>query len=326
MTSNQKDYALSSESSAWTRMTRGAIAGVAARTASAPFDLLKIRLQLQPRLLASKQQKATVSDAVCTSRILNTARDVWRMEGPLAFWKGNVAGLYLYALYGAVQFGVYGAMQRDKRASPGVSGATAAMAATIVSYPFDVIRTRHSLRKSPPPTSGTTPSVSANYYRSVPQTIRAILRSEGAAGLYRGLLPSLAQVVPYMALAFSIYERTRKAMLSHRWSPSQSPLLADTVAGAVSGVISKTLMMPVDTVRKRLQIQGSPYRAYVLCNLPVYSGLLDCCAGILRGEGPRGFFNGLSLALLKSLPSTMTTFVVYGLLSRIGSSSQGKSM
>lgn len=203
-------------------------------------------------------------------------------------------------------------MQRDRRASPGVSGATAAMAATIVSYPFDVIRTRHSLRKSPPACGATTSG--AYYYRSVPQTIRAILRSEGVAGMYRGLLPSLAQVVPYMALAFSIYEHTRQVIMSS----AQSPLLADTVAGAVSGIISKTVMMPVDTVRKRLQIQGSPYQAYVLRNLPVYSGLLDCCAGILRREGPRGFFNGLSLALLKSLPSTMTTFVVYGLLSRTG--------
>ena len=71
------------DSSAWTQMARGAIAGVAARTASAPFDLLKIRLQLQPRLPVAQPPKVASGAAGSSSRILGTARDVLRMEGPL---------------------------------------------------------------------------------------------------------------------------------------------------------------------------------------------------------------------------------------------------
>lgn len=72
----------------------GALAGVAARTTSAPIDLLKIRFQLQ----ASSNQY---------NSILGAVRSVIREEGPLGFWKGNMAGIWLYATYSAVQFGIY---------------------------------------------------------------------------------------------------------------------------------------------------------------------------------------------------------------------------
>lgn len=189
--------------------------------------------------------------------------------------------------------------------SAGVSGAVASMMSTLISYPFDVIRTRHSLQR--PTATG------ALYYHSVPQTIQTILRSEGVSGLYRGIIPSMAQIVPYMSIVFTVYDRARNSLRRQR---PNDPSTIDAIAGAISGVVGKSIMMPVDTVRKRLQIQGSPYQVYVLRGLPIYSGLLDCIKTIMRVEGPRGFFNGLSLALLKSVPATTTTFLVYGFLSR----------
>lgn len=141
--------------------------------------------------------------------------------------------------------------------------------------------------------------------------MRGILREEGPLGLYRGLLPSLAQVVPSMGLAFSTYETTKRHLSSRL--PSTT---SDVVAGALAGLVSKSVMMPMDVIRRRMQIQGSNYRAYVLSDLPVYTGIRDCCTRVWRGEGVRGFFRGLSMALLKSVPTTAVTFIVYGSLSR----------
>ena len=140
-----------------------------------------------------------------------------------------------------------------------------------------------------------------------------IVGDEGLKGLYKGIGPSLAQVVPYMGLVFTTFSRTRTLLLGRGWTPRQTDLLA----GCVSGFVSKLALMPVDVVRKRLQIQGSPYQTYVIHNLPRYVGIADCVRSIWRLEGPLGFFNGLSLALIKSVPATATTFVVYGLLRRM---------
>lgn len=118
--------------------------------------------------------------------------------------------------------------------------------------------------------------------------------------------------MPYMGLAFASFDWAKR----HLEVLLATPRHSDMLAGAFSGFFSKFCLMPVDVIRKRLQIQGSPYRIYVLRDLPVYSGLVDCVRSIWRVEGVRGYFSGLFLALLKSVPATMTTFVVYGFLKR----------
>lgn len=132
-------------------------------------------------------------------------------------------------------------------------------------------------------------------------------------GFYKGLIPSLIQVMPYMGLAFASFDYVKRQM-KERTLPILS---GDFVAGAISGLISKTCTMPIDTIRKRLQIQGSPYQAYAVRDLPTYRGLIDCIQTIWQREGIRGYFKGLGMALTKAVPSTMTTFVVYSVLNRI---------
>lgn len=119
--------------------------------------------------------------------------------------------------------------------------------------------------------------------------------------------------MPYMGLAFASFDWAKRRLEHRLLNPRQS----DMLAGAFSGLFSKFCLIPVDVIRKRLQIQGSPYKAYILRDLPVYSGFLDCVRSIWRVEGVRGYFSGLSLALLKSVPATTTTFVIYGLLNRL---------
>ena len=53
-------------------------------------------------------------------------------------------------------------------------------------------------------------------------------------------------------------------------------------------------------VRARLQDQQNKY-----------SGSLDCISKILKQEGVKGFYKGLSPNLLRVVPATMITFVVY---------------
>lgn len=267
-------------------LVSGAVAGIASRMFTAPIDLLKIRFQLH-----TDTRHQSIPQAI---------RTIWQAEGTTAFWKGNTAGIWLYGTFSAVQFWTYGHVAPLVGAGP--AGGAAALAATLCTYPFDLIRTRMALQAKYP-----------EIYGSLLRAFRHIFRTEGAAGFYKGIGPTLAQVIPYMGFTFSLQHALGRRLSKH--VPSKGAV--DFVAGGLAGVASKALIMPVDVIRKRLQIQGSPYKVYALPNLPVYTGLADCVRTMWLREGVRGFYRGLSLAVLKSGPASATTFLVYGALSRI---------
>lgn len=122
-------------------LIKGAIAGVTARTVSAPLDLLKIRLQMQQFNLKTR------APFIVLARLISS---IYHHEGLAGFWKGNMAGIYLYAIYGAVQFNVYERLVPDVKGNSslgkGLAGSLASMGATLISYPLDLIRTRHTLQ------------------------------------------------------------------------------------------------------------------------------------------------------------------------------------
>jgi solute carrier family 25 (mitochondrial thiamine pyrophosphate transporter), member 19 len=87
---------------------------------------------------------------------------------------------------------------------------------------------------------------------------------------------------------------------------------ADGVSGILASVVSKTAVYPLDTVRKRLQVQGPSRAMYVHRNIPEYTtGVFGTVQMILRREGLRGMYRGLSVALLKAAPASAVTVWTY---------------
>lgn len=71
--------------------------------ATAPLDVLKIRLQLQQ---LHNPLYSSASQALL---------DITRSEGVRSLWKGNLCATYLWVSYGAVQFGLYDGMKARLR-------------------------------------------------------------------------------------------------------------------------------------------------------------------------------------------------------------------
>jgi len=156
-------------------------------------------------------------------------------------------GIYLYALYSGVQFGTFNYLSglfgaRKTASSSGIVGGMAATAGTIVSYPFDLIRTREAIGKR-----------GSGLFLGSFRHARSIVLEEGLIGLYRGIIPSLAQVVPYMAITFGVFSKSNQILRLYIDSPSW----VDFFGGAISGATSKTILMPIDVIRKRLQVSCS---------------------------------------------------------------------
>jgi solute carrier family 25 thiamine pyrophosphate transporter 19 len=137
--------------------------------------------------------------------------------------------------------------------------------------------------------------------------IRQIHRNEGTKGFFRGLGAANAQIVPYMGLFFTLYE-TFKPILHNIHLPLEWMGSADGTAGILASILSKTVVYPLDTVRKRLQVQGPSRMKYVHRNIPEYTtGVAGTIKMILRREGLRGMYRGLTVALVKAAPTSAVT-------------------
>jgi solute carrier family 25 thiamine pyrophosphate transporter 19 len=246
--------------------------------------------------------------------VVQVARNILYHEGITGFWKGNIPAEGLYLSYGATQFLAYRSatqaidalLTRDngeKRwavpsaAKSFVAGAVAGTAATTVTYPLDLLRTRFAAQ-------GT-----ERVYEGLLQSIRDIKRNEGLGGYFRGLGAGIGQIVPYMGLFFAFYEGLKPA-LADVSLPFGS---GDAVAGITASVLSKSVVFPLDTVRKRLQVQGPSRHKYIGGHkTPVYDrGVIGTLKMIVSKEGTMGLYRGLSVSLVKAAPASAITMWTY---------------
>jgi solute carrier family 25 thiamine pyrophosphate transporter 19 len=257
----------------------GAIGGMVARTMAAPFDVLKIRFQLQ---FGNQVKYGSISTAL---------RDIIREEGVLSLWKGNLSASYLWVTYMAIQFGMYGGMKRffendghnslSKRIQTASSsssssttqkstitflcGATAATVACASTYPFDIMRTQFVMQGKD---------------RVVP-TMRGFvshtLAARGVSGFYAGLTPAVVGITPYMGLNFALFEKF-KEILNHtdqqlfgQLNPvvmkiesvsgiNLSAVFTSTkkgIAGGAAGGLSKLLVYPLGRIFAVSEVQSN---------------------------------------------------------------------
>ncbi|KAK6504225.1 mitochondrial thiamine pyrophosphate transporter [Arthrobotrys conoides] len=337
MTSREKEKGRSSTSSK-TPIIAGAVAGVVSRFCIAPLDVVKIRLQLQPRLLSPST--SPVVTGTIYNGIYDTMKTIVREEGVTALWKGNIPAELLYLTYGAAQFFFYAQTQSILSSSllashlpttviNTCSGGIAGGIATSITYPFDLLRTRFAASK------GRGGNSSGNgdkrVYTSLRGAITNIYTSEGIKGFYRGGAAAIIQIVPHMGLFFGSYEGIKAGLLrlpsplsylppTTSKNQGNHPILnslagmgsIDAISGILGGVIAKTGVFPLDTIRKRLQVQGPTRTGYGNGDIPVYEGVVRCGREVVRREGWRGLYRGLTVSLVKAAPASAVTMWTYG--------------
>ena len=225
--------------------------------------------------------------------------------------------------YTAVQFAALGEFKRVARENGGdpekpplafAGGAVAGATATVVTYPFDVMRTVLAAQGSP------------RVYESLPAAAAGILKSRGPAGLYAGVGVTLLEIVPASAIQFGVYALLRNIALAE---DSQDPRSRDSTPRAVSplanaacgfgaGSVARVIIHPLDVVKKRFQVAGlaRSLRYGERVAAAEFSSFASAFGTILRKEGVRGFYKGLTPGLIKSAPASAITFAAYEAASR----------
>lgn len=148
-------------------------------------------------------------------------------------------------------------------------------------------------------------STSSKYpgaYTSIANGTRQIFRSEGLRGFYHGLVPSLFGV-SHGALQFMAYEKLK---IFRRGSTAQQQRDLSTVdlllLSGLAKIFATVVSYPHQVIRARLQIYDAG---------KAYKGSRDVVTQVWRHEGIKGFYKGLAPNLLRVMPSTWITFLVY---------------
>lgn len=281
----------------------GATAGFIARAATSPLDVIKIRMQLQLEPLDDSMRHVSKYRGAwhCT-------RTIVAEEGIRALWKGHVLGQTLSISFGAAQFAAYSrargwlhsTLPEHPVLAEAVAGGWAGAFASALCHPLDVLRTRFAAQGEP------------RHYYSMVHAAAAMARHEGVAGFYRGLLPNLLGVTSNMALTFAYYDLF-KATLRTLAPPTTNPTAVSesALAGLLAGALGKLTLMPLDTIKKRLQVQGFEAARRPFGQQQGYQGSLHCFREVVTTEGLLGLYKGASPAVVKSGLSAALTFVVY---------------
>ena len=93
-------------------------------------------------------------------------------------------------------------------------------------------------------------------------------------------------VAPYVGLNFTFYE-----LLKGHFTPPDRPpsTLRKLSCGATAGAISQTLTYPLDVLRRKMQVTGMKDKVDFQ-----YKNSFDAIRTIVRSEGLRGLYTGLS--------------------------------
>lgn len=269
----------------------------------APLDVVKIRLQLQH--YSPSDPLAPLRNAPARRSTVATLKYIVRHEGVTGLWKGNVPAEIMYLFYGAAQFTAYRATtvflqtalptRLPDAAESFIAGAASGAAATTITYPLDLLRTRFAAQGN------------SKVYSSLLGAVAEIQRDEGIKGFFRGIGPGVGQIVPFMGIFFVTYEglRVRLADYNMPWGSG------DATSGMAASVVAKTAVFPLDLVRKRIQVQGPTRNRYATSDMPVYTGALKGLRSIFAAEGVRGLYRGLPVSLIKSAPASAVTLWTY---------------
>ena len=139
--------------------------------------------------------------------------------------------------------------------------------------------------------------------------------------MFKGLGPTLVGVVPARSINFFTYGNG-KQIIAEKFNNGQEASWVHLCAAACAGIATGTATNPIWVVKTRLQLtkedrnSRAPKRSF-------FSGSVDMVKKIMREEGPRGFYKGLSASYLGVTEGTIQ-WVLYERLKKMAKKLEGR--
>mmetsp|Transcript_9746 Transcript_9746/g.10796 ORF Transcript_9746/g.10796 Transcript_9746/m.10796 type:complete len:397 (-) Transcript_9746:81-1271(-) len=265
----------------FTFFTAGAVGGGISRSFTAPLERLKIIAQTQ------KEKKSW----------FNNLRTVFQNEGLAGFFKGNAISIVRASFCTGLVCTLYAnfVQEMERRSKhtrdelnfkkysttwKAMAGFSAGVTATIITYPLDVVHTH----------------VCSDAYKGrsdLRLVFKDIMKTGGSMGLFRGLLPTVLAIGPFVAIDKTIYNSVKEWRAEHGQVPRTTTFLA---CSTTSAFIATTMTYPIDVIRRQCQMSKNPINVY------------GATKSIITKDGPRGLFRGVGSAYMKVIPSLALSY------------------
>ncbi|THU61998.1 hypothetical protein C4D60_Mb01t00510 [Musa balbisiana] len=159
-------------------------------------------------------------------------------------------------------------------------------------------------------------------YRGMFHALGTVYREEGFRALYKGWLPSVIGVIPYVGLNFAVYESLKDWLIKSNpyglVEDSELSVVTRLGCGAVAGTVGQTVAYPLDVIRRRMQMVGwkdaaaSVVTGQGRSSAPLeYTGMVDAFRKTVHHEGFGALYKGLVPNSVKVVPSIAIAFVTY---------------
>ena len=149
------------------------------------------------------------------------------------------------------------------------------------------------------------------------QHVRGLFRTFGWSSFYQGLGPSLIQIFPYMGLNFYFYSKFKSLFEREDKIPFG---LGPLVAGGMSGLLSKSLIFPLDVLKRLQQVQRMTQNSTVFSishNAAYKRNIFEATKNLIAQEGMTALWKGFTPAVLKSVVASASTFYFQSLFKNI---------
>lgn len=121
---------------------------------------------------------------------------------------------------------------------------------------------------------------------------KQIVKQQGIKGLYNGLGSTIAREMPGYFAFFGGVEGTKKLLVKYTPINSETHPLVPLISGGVGGMCLWLTIFPFDLIKSRIQIENSTM------SLP------NMLTKIIREEGARTLYRGLTPTLIRTFPAT----------------------
>ncbi|EDW63535.1 mitochondrial uncoupling protein 4C [Drosophila virilis] len=182
----------------------GSAAGCIAQALANPFDIVKVRMQMEGRRLLMGMEPRTTN-------FVSDLAEIYRKSGVVGMWRGVGPSCTRACLMTAGDVGAYDLCKRNLKKYLGMeegiplrfaSSMVAGLVASVLSNPADVIKSR--MMNQPIDENG-----KGLYYKNSVDCVVKLVRDEGFLNLYKGLIPCWLRLGPWSVLFWLSVEQLR---------------------------------------------------------------------------------------------------------------------
>ncbi|KAM6969847.1 solute carrier family 25 member 15b [Aplochiton taeniatus] len=277
-------------------LSAGAIGGAACVFSGQPLDTAKVKMQTFPSLYRG---------------FIDCFMSTYRQVGLRGLYQGTTPALMANIAENSVLFMSYGFCQQVVRLMAGLesdvtlsdlqkacAGSVASIFSSLVLCPTELVKCRlqamYEMEAS---------GKIARGQNTVWSVVKTVMRTDGPAGFFHGLTPTIAREVPGYFCFFGAYEISRTYFADYMKCDKDDIGVAPIVfSGGLGGACLWLVVYPMDCVKSRIQVMsmmGKP------------DGFFATFMTIARSEGVRALYSGLTPTMIRTFPANGALFLGY---------------